>query len=168
VAIQLKSPEKQLDGFIAKYTPEIAALARAALAKLRDMVPNGIILVYDNYNALAMGFGPSERASEAILSLVLYPKWVSLFLLQGARLPDPDRLLTGSGTKVRHRVLPNAEELDRPEIRSLIAVALERASVPIDESSKVRVIVKSVSKTQRQRRPTIKKSQTKTSALRKH
>ena len=69
-------------------------------------------LVYDNYNALAIGFGPSERASEAIFSIVLYPRWVTLFFLQGAGLADPKRLLKGSGKVVRHIVLASAADLD--------------------------------------------------------
>jgi hypothetical protein len=54
----------QLAGFIAKFTPEVAAQARAILAKMRTRLPGAVELVYDNYNALAIGFGPNERASE--------------------------------------------------------------------------------------------------------
>ena len=46
-------------------------------------------------NALAIGFGPTERASEAIFSIAVFPRWVSLFFLQGAGLPDPDGILQG-------------------------------------------------------------------------
>src|ERR1022692_2413575 len=94
------SPESQLDRFLDKYTPAVATLARACLAKMRARLPGAVQLVYDNYNALAIGFGPSERASEAIFSIALYPRWVTLFFLQGAGLPDPRRLLKGSGKVV--------------------------------------------------------------------
>ena len=67
-----ESPEAQLDRFIDKYTPAIAAHARAALVRMRQLLPGAVQLVYDNYNALAIGFGPSERASEAIFSIALY------------------------------------------------------------------------------------------------
>ena len=44
-------------------------------------------MVYDNYNALVVGFGPSERASEAVVSLAIFPKWVTLcFLQNGPRI----------------------------------------------------------------------------------
>jgi hypothetical protein len=62
------SARKQLDTFIARYTRAVAALACAALANLRAKVPGAVELVYDNYNALAIGFGPMERASDVILS----------------------------------------------------------------------------------------------------
>jgi hypothetical protein len=61
-----KSPEAQLDRFLDAFTPEIAAFARVALRKMRQRLPHSIELVYDNYNALACGFGPTEKTPEAI------------------------------------------------------------------------------------------------------
>jgi hypothetical protein len=109
--------------------------------------------VYDNYNALAIGFGPSERASEAIFSIAVFPRWVSLFLLQGAGLPDPDKLLKGSGNKARHLVLEDAATLDRPEVQSLMATALGHASKPLSAKGRGQLIIKSISAKQRPRRP---------------
>ncbi len=149
----MSAAEKELAAFISKYTPEIADLARQLFARMREMMPNAIVLVYDNYNALAIGFGPNERASDAILSLAVYPRWISLFFLQGASFPDPAGLLTGSGKKARHRVLPNIEELDRPDLQSLIAVALAQAQFPIASAIQGQIVIKSVSKSQRPRRP---------------
>lgn len=148
-----KSPEKQLAGFIAQYTPEIAALAHAALAKMRARLPGAIELVYDNYNALAIGFGPTERASDAIFSIALYPRWVSLFFLHGARLPDPQNLLKGSGKVARHIVLEDAAVLDKPTVKALIALALKDAAKPLTATSPSRIIIKSISAKQRPRRP---------------
>ena len=64
-----KAPEEQLAGFIAKYTPEIGALAQEAHAKMRARLPGAIGLVYDNYNALAIGFSQTERTSDVIFSI---------------------------------------------------------------------------------------------------
>lgn len=149
-----KSPQAQLDSFLAKYSPTIAAGGRDALARTRRLVPGAVELVYDNYNALVIGFGPSERASEAVVSLALFPRWVTLCFLQGGpQLPDPNGLLKGSGSVARHIVLESAADLDKPAIRSLIAAALERASVPIDGSGRRRLVIKSISAKQRPRRP---------------
>ena len=130
------SPGTQLDRFLDKYTPEIAALARACLAKMRARLPGATQLVYDNYNALAIGFGPSDKASHAIFSIALYPRWVSLFFLQAApKLPDPNKLLAGRGNVVRYIVLDSASDLDQPAIQQLIAAALQRAIQPIDPAA---------------------------------
>jgi len=53
--------EQQLDSFLAKYDPEVAAFARRALAKMRKLVPGAVEMVYDNYDWLVVGFSPTER-----------------------------------------------------------------------------------------------------------
>jgi hypothetical protein len=128
-------------------------VARGALARLRKRMPTATRLVYDNYNALAIGFGPSERASEAILSIALYPRWVSLFLLQGARLSDPQKRLRGSGRRVRHIVLDGAHTLDEPAVAALIDRALATAARPLATTGRGGVVIRSVSARQRPRRP---------------
>jgi hypothetical protein len=152
-ARQDDSPENQLDVFLDRYSPPVAALARACLAKMRARLPGAVQLVYDNYNALVIGFGPSERASEAIFSIVLYPRWVTLFFLQGAGLPDPQHLLKGSGKVVRHIVLASAADLDLPPIQDLMAKALRRAEVGIDPGAAGKLVIRSISAKQRPRRP---------------
>jgi hypothetical protein len=148
-----ESDEEQLEEFISRYTPEIGRLARAVLAKMANRLPGAVQLVYDNYNALAIGFGPTERASEAIFSIALYPRWVTLFFLQGADLPDPDKLLRGKGTQARHIVLACPEDLDRPAVKQLMEFALARAKVPLARTPARRIIIKSISAKQRPRRP---------------
>lgn len=150
------TPKQQLDSFLAKYDPEIASSARRALIKMRKRLPGAVEIVYDNYNALAIGFGPNEKASLAIFSIVLYPRWVNLFFLQGAKLPDPGRRLKGSGKVVRSVRLKD-ETLDDPEIRQLMEVALSRAQVAIDPGQRRRLIIKSISAKQRGRRPGAKR-----------
>jgi hypothetical protein len=147
------NPEKQLAGFIAKFTPEVAALAEAALAKLRTRFPGAIQMVYDNYNFLVIGFGPTERASEAIFSIALSARGVALCFLQaGPQLPDPEKLLKGSGKQARHIRLENAAVLDRPAVKALMSQAMKRAVVPFESTTSGRLIIKSVSTKQRPRR----------------
>ena len=129
--MKTKSPEKQLAGFIAKYSPEIGATAYEVVAKMRELTPGAVEMVYDNYNALVIGFGPTERASEAILSIVLNPRWVTLCFLQGAKLRDPVKVLKGKGSVARHIVLEDATDLEKPEIEALISAALEGAAKPL-------------------------------------
>ena len=145
-------PAKQLDRFIARYSTDVARLARQVLAVMRHRHPGATELVYDNYNALAIGFAPGDRSSEAVFSIALYPRWVSLFFLDGARLSDPDRLLKGSGSKVRHIVLASASRLDEPGVQALMSQALTRAGTTMSGGTK-RIIIKSISPRQRPRRP---------------
>ena len=148
--------QRQLDGFIDKYTPEVAALTRALLAKMKARIPGAQILVYDNYNALAIGFCRNDKAGQAILSLVAMPRWVTLCFLWGATLTDPHGLLNGEGSRVRNVRLHEPEALDDPAIAALIDEALAVTDWPIDPAAPQRLIVKSVLAKQRARRPTEK------------
>ena len=147
-----ETPEKQLAGFIAKFAPDVATMIRAARKTMRERLPHAIELVYDNYNFFVIGYGPSERPSEAIFSLAAQAKGVALCFLQGAKLPDPKGILRGSGNVVRNVRLESAATLDRADVRALMKVALERAKVPMDPKGKPKLIIRSVSAKQRPRR----------------
>ena len=67
----MSTPAAQLKSFLAKYSPEVAAVARDALAAMRRLVPGATELVYDNYNALAIGFGATDRSSDAVFSIAV-------------------------------------------------------------------------------------------------
>ena len=129
------TPAAQLAGFMAKYTPAMAKEGRAALMRMRRLVPGAVQMVYDNWNGLVVGFGPTERPSEAVVSILLLPDHVTLcFIKDAPDLPDPERLLQGSGSVVRHIKLASARDLDTPAIRALVKAAVSRSEVPFDRT----------------------------------
>ncbi len=145
--------EQRLAEFLSRYDPEIAALAEDALVTLRELLPGAVEMVYDNFNALVVGFGPSEKASEAILSIGLYPRWVNVYFLYGVGLPDPQRLLKGNGKQVRFLRLEDARTLDKPAVRAIIAQAVKRARRPLDPDQPRTLIIKAMAEKRRSRRP---------------
>jgi hypothetical protein len=151
--LNVRTPAKQLADFLGKFDPVVAALARGALSRLRNRLPGAFELVYDNYNALAIAFSPTDTSSAAVFSIAVYPRWVSLFFSQGARLRDPKSMLQGGGNQMRHIVLANSDDIQRPEVETLISEALKLAGNPIDARGRRRVIIKSIAAKQRPRRP---------------
>jgi hypothetical protein len=139
---------QQLESFISRYTPEVAGMARKVFAWMRRKYPHATVLVYDNYNALAIGFAPTERASDAVFSIALFPRWVSFFFLQGASLLDPHGRLKGSGKQARHLIVDRTEALEEPAILAL----MDAAAGDLDAGSG-KIVIKSVSAKQRPRRP---------------
>jgi len=147
---------KQLAGFIAKFSPAIAKDARASLTRLRALMPGSSVrMVYDNWNGLVVGFGPNERPSDAIVSLLVAPDHLTLcFIHDGPSLPDPDRLLKGSGTVVRHVRLASPRDLDRPAVKALVKAAVAQSDVPFARRGASKLIIRSISPKQRPRRKT--------------
>ena len=142
------TPAEQLETFFAKYDPSIVRQAKQARKKLQKLLPNATELVYDNYNALVIAFGASERMSDIVLSLALYPRWVTLFFLHGAKLKDPKNRLEGSGKQIRGIRLEDAKTLDDPDVLALIAQASAKAKF-----EQRALVIRSVVKKQRPRRP---------------
>jgi hypothetical protein len=147
------SAENQLDRFLAKFWPEIEELARAVLKKMRARLPGSVQMVYDNFNWLVIGFSPTERPSDAIFSVVIAPKSVFVCFLQGAKVPDPHKLLRGDGKVVRNLRIEEAEDLDDPRVKKLIDVALKKAKVPMTGDGPGQLVIRAISKKQRPRRP---------------
>jgi hypothetical protein len=148
------TPAAQLERFIKKYSPDVAKQGRAVLAKMRRLAPGARRIVYDNYNFLVVGFGPSSRASDAILSVVFAPRWITICFLQNPRtFTDPHKLLRGSGAKIRNIRLASPKDLDSAPVRALLKQAFEKAPVRIDPKARSMLEIRSISAKQRPRRP---------------
>lgn len=148
-----EDPETALGAFLDRFEPDIRDGAAAAMTRLRALTPGADALIYDNYQALVLGVSPTGRPSDAILSIVVYPRRYLLYFLQGARLDDPDRLLEGKGSVGRSISLSRPEDMDRPEVAVLIRRALNEAKVPIPEGRVGRMWVQYVFPNPRPRRP---------------
>lgn len=106
--------EAQIAGFIDKFAEPMQAMIRACRARLERRFPQAVELIYDNYNFLVVGFGPTTRSSDAIFSLASFKNGVNLCFLQRApELPDPTGILRGSGRVVRNVALSAPEDLER-------------------------------------------------------
>ncbi len=148
----MSTDEPRFESFLAEFTPEIAALGREAVAWLRTRLPSADVMIYDNYNFLVAGFSPNDRPSDAVLSIAISASGVALCFLQGAGLPDPHRMLRGSGRVVRNIRLTSSDDFARPQVQRLVDVALDHARVTFDSNREGRFYVKSVSAKKRPRR----------------
>jgi len=147
------TPEAQFRSFIAKFDPAQQKLIRAVRNTLKKRLPAANELVYDNYNFFVIGYSHTERPSDSILSLVADANAVRIaFPYIGTRLPDPHKLLIGSGVSNRALRLESAKEVQRPEVEALISAAAQLCKPPLSIKGKGRLIIRSVSAKQRPRR----------------
>jgi len=147
--------ERRFADMLSEFTPDIAAQGAEAVAWLRARLPTATVMVYDSYNALAVGFAPNMRPSDAIVSLAVLPRWITLcFIKDGPRLPDPEGLLRGGGSRVRHvRLTGGPADLETPAIQALLDAALGMADPPMPDGPPGAFLIKSVSPRRRPRRP---------------
>ena len=148
--------EKQLKSFIDKFDPKNRALIRALRKALRKRLPAANELVWDNYNFFVIGYSSTERPSDSIVSIAAGANGVGLAFYRGATLPDPHKILLGSGSQNRFIRLESQEVLSRPEVEGLIAAAVAQAKTPLVRSGRGRLIIRSISAKQKPRRKSAK------------
>jgi hypothetical protein len=146
------SDEDQLQSFIDKFEAKNADLIRSVRKTLRKRLPTANELVYDNFNFFVIGYCATERPSDCIVSIAAAANGVGLSFYHGASLPDPLKLLLGSGSQNRFIRIQSASTLAQPGIEALIAAAIAQAEKPLPASGKGKLIIRSISKKQKPRR----------------
>ena len=126
-----QSVATQLAEFIGKFDPRMAKLIRSCRAAVRKRLPTANELVYDNYNFFVIGYS-FDRARVGLhrIAFAANAKGMTLFFYYGARLPDPAKILEGSGNQVRFIRMESAATLARPEVEALVAAAIAHGKNP--------------------------------------
>lgn len=146
------NPESLLRGFIDKFDPENRRLIRAIRKALRKRFSTSYELAYDNYNFFVLGYSPTERPSDAVVTMAAGANGVGLCFVRGATLPDPKKVLLGSGSQTRFIRVQSVEVLARPEVKALLAAALARSRARFRTTGRPTLIIRSISAKQRPRR----------------
>jgi Domain of unknown function (DU1801) len=152
--LETPGPEAQLKVCIDEFEPELRAVIRSARKILRKRFPTANEIVYDNYNFFVIGYSPTLRPSDTIVSIAAAANGVGLSFYRGATLPDPQKILQGSGKQNRFIRLPKAEVLEEPEVAALITAAAAQANTPLLSTGKGKLIIQSVSAKRKPRRKT--------------
>ena len=153
-AVARRSAEAQLQTLIAKFAPAHLRLIGAMRRCLRKRLPTAHEVVYEYHNlgAVVISFSPNEHGYEGVLGIRASADGVKLYFNQGKELPDPEKLLQGSGKQTRSIDMEGASTLARPEVASLIDEAIARNPVPFARAGRGSVVDRAASQ-RRRRRP---------------
>jgi hypothetical protein len=99
-----------------------------------------------------IGYSSTLRPSDAFFSLVADAHGVRLAFYYGATLPDPSRILMGSGNQNRFVRLESARDLAKPAVEALMGAAIAQGKAPLPGSGRGTLVIRSVSAKQRPRR----------------
>ncbi|MGH9662743.1 MAG: MmcQ/YjbR family DNA-binding protein [Bryobacteraceae bacterium] len=130
-----ESPPKALLEFLKPYDRATRELALAVRAVVLEELAPCCENIYDAYNAVAIGYGPTVRLKDGICHVAVYSRHVNLGFNRGAEMVDPDGLLQGSGKRARHIAIRTRADLDRPAIRKYLRRARKMAgarNLPVD------------------------------------
>jgi hypothetical protein len=141
-AVARRSAEAQLRGHIAKFAPAHQKLVGAARRWLRKRLPTAHEVVYEYRDCFVISCSPSERGYEGVLAIRASAEGVRLYFNRGKGLPDPAKLLRGTGTQTRWIHLEGASTLARPEVARLVDEALARNRVPFARTGRGPIVIR--------------------------
>ena len=147
-----RSAEAQVRAGIAKFAPAHLRLVGAMRRWVRKRLPTAHEVVYEYRDCFVISYSPSERGYEGVLAIRGSADGVRLYFNRGKGLPDPEKLLQGSGGQTRWIHVEGASTLARPAVASLIDEAMARNRVPFARAGRGSVVIRSTSAKQRRRR----------------
>jgi hypothetical protein len=146
------TPEAALRSLLAMFDASEQRLIRSVRTALRKRLPTANELLYDYKTFFVIGYSPSERPTDGIAALAARPDGVRLYLMPGPQLPDPKKLLSGSGKQARFMRVESARALKHPDVEALVAAAIERAAVPLPSTGRGKLLVRTLSEKRQPRR----------------
>ena len=146
------TPEAQLRSYIDRLDPKNQTLVRSVRAAVRKRFPTANELAYDYGTALVIGYAPADRGIDAVVAISARDTGVSLYFSQGPQLPDPKRILLGSGKQTRFIQVDAASQLARPDVKALLAATIAQARIPLPSKGKGSLIIMSAAAKKRPRR----------------
>lgn len=140
-----RSAEAQLRALIAKFAPAHSRLIGAMRRWLRKRLPTAHELVYEYRDCFVISFSPNERGYEGVLAIRASANGVRLYFNRGKELPDPAKLLQGSGKQTRSINVEGVSTLARPEVACLLDEAIARNLAPFASAGRGSVVIRSTS-----------------------
>ena len=113
------------EDYLAQFSPAVQAFALQARRLILETVPGVLELVDPSSGIIAYGF--SSRYADLFCSIAPYKNYINLIFGKGSQLPDPHRLLVGTGKYARHVRINKSEDLLRPGVRALLVAAAHLA-----------------------------------------
>jgi hypothetical protein len=121
-----KPPDRILLSYLASYDPHVSRLALALRDVILDEAPEAIESISQGY-AVAIGFSfTGKPMKDGFCHIATYSSHVNLGFNRGALLPDPSRVLVGSGKMIRHVTIREESDLERPFLRRYLQAAIEQ------------------------------------------
>ncbi|MES2299076.1 MAG: hypothetical protein V4582_18670 [Pseudomonadota bacterium] len=147
------TPAAQLASYIDRLAPKHQKCFRSVRAALRKRFPSANELLYDYGKFFVISYSPSDHGIEGIFAVAARDTGVFLYFNQGQQLPDPQKILLGSGKQTRFIQVDAASRLSDPDVEAFIGATLDQAKIPYPSEGKGVLIVKSDASTKRSRRP---------------
>jgi len=152
-----KDQTKDLLKFLSPFDSEITELVLWLRNFVWDLYPRTNELIYDNYNALAFGWSPTDRVGHTFCSIAVgrTSKNVHFGFYWGSQIADPEKLLIGNGNQYRYILVKNKKDFPKAYIRQLVKEAYANSLAKVKDPRQIMegaTITKSISAVKREKK----------------
>ena len=139
-----KTDTKDLLRFLEPYPKHIIELALWLREFVWDLYPSANELIYDNYNALAFGWSPTERLGHTFCSVAVLAEYVHFGFYWGTQIADPEKKLLGKGNQYRYIKVASKKEFPKTYMKKLIREAYANSLAKVKDKTELRKGITSV------------------------
>ena len=152
-----KDQTKDLLEFLKPFNKEITERALWLREFIWDLYPQANELIYDNYNALAVGWSPTDRVGHTFCSIAIgrTSNNVHFGFYWGSEISDPDKILLGEGNQYRYILVPDKDKFPKAYIKKLVKEAYANSLAKVKDKKQIsngQTIVKSISAKKREKK----------------
>lgn len=152
-----KEQSKNLLKFLKPFGDDITDLVMWLRAFAWDLCPKANELIYDNYNAVAFGWSPTDKVGHTICSIAVgrSSKNVHFGFYWGNEISDPEKVLLGQGNQYRYILVTEKKKFPKAYMKKLVNEAYANSLAKVKDQKQLmsgQTIVKSVSEKKRPNR----------------
>jgi hypothetical protein len=111
--------------WLQNYPPGIQSLVRQMREWTKSALPDAAEVLAAGYKMIM--YKVEEKAKEWVVYIGPYPNHVNLGFIAGTSLPDPHKLLKGTGKTLRHIKIKQVADLERNGVKELVEAAWQEA-----------------------------------------
>jgi hypothetical protein len=134
-----KAHTKDLLKFLKPFPAEKKEIVFWLRDFLWSLYPQTNELIYDNYNAVAFGWSPTDKVGHTFCSIAIgrTSKNIHLGFYWGSEISDPDHILLGEGNQYRYILVDSIKTFPKTYIRKLIADAYANSLAKVKDKGQL-------------------------------
>jgi hypothetical protein len=145
----MEEAEQQITEFLEPYSEEISTFAQALRAFLKEETKPSYELAGKSAQSFNIGYGFTTTAWDCYCAIIVYRKHINISLPSGAALSDPNGLMHGTGSRVRHLKITELKDVQTAAVRKLLKEARKNAHFLVRDEEIGHEGVKTVIKTRK-------------------
>ena len=145
-----KSPAKELVKFLRPFDDEIKSTVLWLRNFVWEIYPTSNELIYDNYNALALGWSISDRLGHVFCNIAIgrTSHNIHFGFFWGTEIADPEKRLIGEGNQYRYLLVRSINTFPKTYIKKLLKASYANSKSKVKDERQIvqgKTFIKSIS-----------------------